>query len=61
MRYLAAIVTAILVCSAGQAAAQQGVDPTTMSLEDLMAASVDHVYGASKFLQKVTDAPASIS
>ena len=32
-----------------------------LSLEELMDISVDTVFGASKYLQKVTDAPASVS
>jgi outer membrane receptor for ferrienterochelin and colicins len=36
-------------------------DLTTLSIEDLMNIEVASVYGASKFLQKVTEAPASIS
>ena len=36
-------------------------DLTQMSLEELMNLEVDSVYGASKFLQKVTEAPASVS
>ena len=45
----------------GTAAAQDTPDPTAMSLTDLMTLPVDHVYGASKYLQKVSDAPASIT
>jgi outer membrane receptor for ferrienterochelin and colicins len=58
------LVTTVLVLLLGGAAAaesQQGLDPTAMSLEDLMATPVDQVYGASKFLQKVSDAPASVT
>lgn len=36
-------------------------DLTSLSLEDLMKIKVHSVYSASKFLQKVTEAPASVS
>ena len=36
-------------------------DLTEMSLEKLMDIEVDTVYGASRYLQKVTEAPASVS
>jgi outer membrane receptor for ferrienterochelin and colicins len=36
-------------------------DVTEMSLEQLMQVDVERVYGASKFLQEVTNAPASIT
>jgi outer membrane receptor for ferrienterochelin and colicins len=36
-------------------------DLTALSLEDLMKVSVKSVYGASKYWQKVTEAPASVS
>ena len=32
-----------------------------LSIEDLMAVKIEKVYGASKFLQNVTEAPASVS
>ena len=36
-------------------------DLTELSLEDLMTVKVDTVYGASKFQQKVTEAPSSVT
>ena len=36
-------------------------DLTSLSLEDLMKIKVNSVYSASRFLQKVTEAPASVS
>ena len=57
----AALAAVLLALGATVAGAQPPLDPTAMSLADLMAAEVDHVYGASKFLQKVTDAPASVT
>jgi len=41
--------------------AQKQPDLTDMSLEELMKVEVDTVYGASKYEQKVTEAPASVS
>jgi outer membrane receptor for ferrienterochelin and colicins len=52
------VVVLVAVASAVQA---QGLDPTAMSLEELLATPVERVYGASKFLQKITDAPAAIT
>ncbi|MBZ5563403.1 MAG: TonB-dependent receptor plug domain-containing protein, partial [Acidobacteriia bacterium] len=43
-----------------QGAARQP-DLTDLSLEKLMEIEVDTVYGASKYVQKVTEAPASVS
>jgi outer membrane receptor for ferrienterochelin and colicins len=40
---------------------QTTADLTEMTLEDLMKVKVETVYGASKFLQKVTEAPASVT
>jgi outer membrane receptor for ferrienterochelin and colicins len=56
-----ALILILLVTGGPILGAQQRLDPTAMSLEDLMATPVDHVYGASKFLQKVSDAPASVT
>jgi len=39
----------------------QQQDLSNLSLEDLMKIKVHSVFGASKFLQKVTEAPASVS
>jgi outer membrane receptor for ferrienterochelin and colicins len=43
------------------AAAEDQADLTELSLEELMEIKVDTVYGASKYLQKVTEAPSSVS
>jgi iron complex outermembrane receptor protein len=58
-----ALATAILL-GAELAEAQEpkpAGDLTEMSLEKLMEIEVDSVYGASRYLQKVTEAPASVS
>src|SRR5260370_181878 len=39
----------------------QSPDLSGMSIEDLAKLKVDTVYGASKFLQKAADAPASVT
>jgi outer membrane receptor for ferrienterochelin and colicins len=51
------------VVSAGTVARPHGLpaDLTALSLEELMGIEVESVYGASRFLQKATDAPASVS
>lgn len=52
----------LLVALAMSAGAQQSTpDLTTLSIEELTKIRVDTVFGASKFQQKVTDAPASVS
>ncbi len=55
----------MVILGGGLAFAQAKKDPrvdlTEMSLEDLMKIEVDTVYGASKYQQKVTEAPASVS
>ena len=58
----------ILLCfvlSAGSAAAQNSQQDQTslsgMSIEDLAKVQVDSVYGASKFLQKASDSPTSVT
>ena len=40
---------------------QPGSDPSTMSLEQLLGVEVESVFGASKALQKITEAPASVT
>jgi len=52
-----------LILCAGPAWAQetQQTELDKMSIEDLAKLKVDSVYGASKFLQKAADAPASIT
>ena len=42
-------------------AEKEKLDLSNLSLEQLMEIPVDTVFGASKFLQKVTEAPASIT
>jgi outer membrane receptor for ferrienterochelin and colicins len=39
----------------------RSTDPGELSLEELMAIRVDTVYGASKFEQKITEAPSSVT
>lgn len=52
------------VMEAGSLSAQTQKDPTDimdLNLEDLMKVEIDSVYGASKYKQKVSSAPASIT
>jgi outer membrane receptor for ferrienterochelin and colicin len=58
-----AIATLLLmfVASLNWAQNRDTIDLSEASLEDLVKIKVDAVYGASKHLQKVTDAPASIT
>ena len=55
----------IMILTGGHALGQTQKNPpadlTEMSLEDLMKIEVDTVFGASKYQQKVTEAPASVS
>jgi outer membrane receptor for ferrienterochelin and colicins len=60
-QFIPRVAFALLLAAPATAAAQSGVDPTTLSLEDLMATPVERVYGASKFQQKVSDAPAAVT
>jgi iron complex outermembrane receptor protein len=53
------VLLAALAMSTG--AQQPPPDLTTLSIEELTKIRVDTVFGASKFQQKVTDAPASVS
>ena len=46
---------------AGQQSEQQETDLTKLSLEDLTKVQIETVYGASKFGQKVTQAPSSVT
>jgi outer membrane receptor for ferrienterochelin and colicins len=46
---------------AGQQSEQQETDLTKLSLEDLTKVRIETVYGASKFGQKVTQAPSSVT
>ncbi len=59
----ASIVMVVMLVSTGLSAPGQEKPPdlTQMSLDELMNVEVDSVYGASKFLQKVTEAPSSVS
>jgi len=52
------ILTSSLAPAYGQ---DSQADLSNYSIEDLMRAEVDTVYGASKFQQKVTEAPASVT
>ena len=52
---------AMLCAGSASAQDQQQPDLSQLGLEDLMKLKVDTVYGASKFLQKVADAPASVT
>ena len=56
------LVVALLVLATPAAVieAQQPPDVAGLSLEELMALEVDVVYGASRFQQKIDDAPASV-
>ena len=58
-RVSALLLVIMTALSPAPAAAQSSL--RDLSLEDLMATQVDQVYGASKFLQKVTDAPATVT
>jgi outer membrane receptor for ferrienterochelin and colicins len=54
----------LAVCSlalAAPAAGQQRHDLTGLSLEELMTVEVDTVYGASRYQQRIQDAPASVT
>jgi len=57
---LAAVILLVADIAEAQAPNPAG-DLTEMSLEKLMEIEVDSVYGASRYLQKVTEAPASVS
>ena len=61
-----AFLAAVLLCSAaefalGQQSEPQEPDLTQLSLEDLTKVHIETVYGASKFGQKVTEAPSSVT
>jgi outer membrane receptor for ferrienterochelin and colicins len=57
-RVLACLMMALVINVAAQ---QPTEDLTTKSLEELMTIEVASVYSASKYLQKVTEAPSSVS
>jgi outer membrane receptor for ferrienterochelin and colicins len=56
-----AALTTLLAMTFGTAVAAQDLPLADLELADLMKIEVQSVFGASKFLQKVTEAPASIS
>ncbi len=60
---LAAVLAQVLCAGAahGQQSEKQEPDLTKLSLEDLTKVQIETVYGASKFGQKVTEAPSSIT
>jgi outer membrane receptor for ferrienterochelin and colicin len=63
-RVLAAAVLVPMVCTGGaraQQSEQQEPDLTKLSLGDLTKVQIETVYGASKFGQKVTRAPSSVT
>src|SRR5215510_5375492 len=58
------LTTILLVVFVSRAAAQEqkpGPDLTETSLEELRKIEVNSVYSASKYLQKVTEAPSSVN
>src|SRR5881394_3554320 len=52
---------ALLVLVPSGAAAQDSADLTALSLEDLLRIEIEPVFGASRRLQPVTEAPASVT
>ena len=50
-----------LICAVVTQGQQQQPDISQLSIEDLMNVKVETVYGASKFLEKLSDAPASVT
>lgn len=61
MRIVFSAVVGILCAHAALGQQQTQTDVSQLSIEDLMTVKVETVYGASKFLEKVTDAPASVT
>jgi outer membrane receptor for ferrienterochelin and colicins len=57
----ATLSTLLLLLASATASAQTPSPLGALELEDLMELEVQTVFGASKFLQKVTDAPAAVS
>ncbi|PYU36076.1 MAG: hypothetical protein DMG31_02000 [Acidobacteria bacterium] len=55
------IVVCLLLCARAALAQTEQPDLRQMPLEDLMKVQVDTVSGASKFLEKSTDVPASVT
>lgn len=56
-----ACLVAVILASSAPAGAQQPTQLAELSLEDLMNVKVETVVGASKYRQRVTDAPASVT
>ena len=61
MKRCVGIFVALLLCASVARAQDSAPSLSGMSLEELMKVRVETVYGASKFLENVSDAPASIS
>lgn len=61
MKATVTIIAAILCAGAVFAQEQTPPDLSQLSIEQLMNVKVETVYGASKFLQNVSDAPASVT
>src|SRR6266511_5950895 len=55
------ISVALLLAAAPAVQAQDDPDFTSLNLEKLMTVEVDSVHGASRYLQKISEAPASIT
>lgn len=51
----------LLLASAGSLGAQDADQLANLELDELMKVEIESVFGASKYLQKVTEAPASVS
>jgi len=50
-----------VLCATAASGQQQAADLNELNIEDLMNVKVETVYGASKFLEKISDAPASVT
>lgn len=61
MKAIVTVIAAILCAGATFAQEQTPPDLSQLSIEQLMNVKVETVYGASKFLQNVSDAPASVT
>lgn len=61
MRMVLSILVGMLCVNAALGQQQPQTDVSQLSIEDLMNVKVETVYGASKFLEKVADAPASVT
>jgi outer membrane receptor for ferrienterochelin and colicins len=58
---LAMLAATAFLAAAVPASAQQKPDLTEVSLEDLLKVEVDAVYGASRYRQSISEAPASVT